>query len=99
MIKEKSLKTYRHADNPEEKNFHDQFKEQFSIKDIDRILFDTHPNGEPKEFADTADRVKLLNMVQWLGSPVGLSFLESCGYVKKKSTTLQKALNAISNEQ
>ena len=86
----KSNKEYRFEDNPKEQVFHDKFKEMFEISSTTRntlssIIFgwkDASINY-PNKYLTQKEEDICLNMIQWLGSPVGLSFLHSCGFVKK----------------
>jgi len=78
-------KTYRHKDNPEEKRFHDNF-----IKDIchdnmmSAIVFEPKDGGlSPSRYLTEDEEKIVISTIQWLGSPVGQSFLREMGYVKK----------------
>lgn len=85
-----SNKEYRFKDNPKEKEFHDKFKEMFERDNMAKtslsaIIFGWGDSGQnfPKEFLTEKGENICLNMIQWLGSPVGQVFLESCGFILK----------------
>jgi len=80
-----SFKTHRHENNPKEKEFHDTFIEEHSRGvDMDLIVFG-HPSDSmmPKDYLTDREKQIVLSTVQWLGSPVGEGFLNSCGFVRK----------------
>jgi len=84
----KGFKTYRHEQNPKEKELHDKFIEQCSHNhdDMDFIVFGMD-NNKPNYPADRlTDREKqiAISTIQWLGSPVGQSFLKDCGFELKE---------------
>lgn len=84
---------HRHASNPKEKELHDKFKKDFiegdrcSVDTINRLVFG-HPENsiEPNDYLTNRERQIVLSTIQWLGSPVGQGFLESCE-LKAKETT------------
>lgn len=86
----KSNKEYRFKDNPKEQVFHNKFKERFAMSDRTRnslsaIIFgwkDASINY-PNQYLTEKEEDICLNLIQWLGSPVGQEFLDSCGFVKK----------------
>ena len=86
----KTNKEHRFQDNPKEQEFHDKFKEMFeqgslAKKTLSAIVFgwnNDHQNV-PKEYLSEKEEDVCLNIIQWLGSPVGHNFLASCGYVLK----------------
>lgn len=87
----KSNKEYRFKDNPKEKEFHDKFKEMFDISSTTRnslsaIIFGWGNDSQnyPKQYLTEQEEDVCLNIIQWLGSPVGQGFLESCGFVPKQ---------------
>lgn len=85
----KSIKTYRHNSNPEEKLFHDNFIEMFyrdgsvrkTLSAIVNGWSDTRQNT-PEKYLSDKEEVVCINIIQWLGSPVGQGFLRNCGYEK-----------------
>jgi hypothetical protein len=89
-INMKSNKEHRFQDNPKEQEFHDKFKEMFEISSTTRnslsaIIFgwkDASINY-PNQYLTDKEEDICLNLIQWLGSPVGQGFLDSCGFVKK----------------
>lgn len=80
------FKTYRHASNPKEKEFHDKFLEEH-INDrnarIDLLVFSPANEAQTRAVDTLSDREKqiMLSTIQWLGSPVGQHFLRTCGFV------------------
>ena len=86
-----SNKEYRFKDNPKEQEFHDKFKEMFEISSTTRnslsaIIFGWKDASQnyPQQDLTTKEEDICLNLIQWLGSPVGQGFLESCGFVNKQ---------------
>jgi hypothetical protein len=76
----KSNKEYRLTTNPMEKTFHDSFKEKFG-KDPDTLSAIIHgwkddSQDIPVKELTTEEQSICLNMIQWLGSPVGQRFLD-----------------------
>lgn len=47
-----------------------------SVYNRSQIVFGTEENGEPKEYLTDREERILLSTIQWLGTPVGQSFLE-----------------------
>lgn len=82
------FKVYRHKDNPEEKRFHDKFIEHnsYNAYDMDRICFPPKGNNDlyPSDVLSSRERQIVISAIQWLGSPVGQSFLRELGYEKSK---------------
>lgn len=86
----KTNKGYRFKDNPKEKEMHDKFIEMFERDNsanrcLSAIIFgwDSDNQNCPKEWLTDKEEDICLNLVQWLGSPVGQGFLDSCGFVPK----------------
>ena len=86
----KSNKEYRFKDNQKEQEFHDKFKEMFERDNMAKttlsaIVFgwENDRQNYPKEYLTDKEEDICLNLIQWLGSPVGQGFLDSCGYVPK----------------
>lgn len=85
VINMKGYKTYRHNSNPVEKELHDKFIEQHYDKDMSMIVFPPTSSGfSPSEYLTEREERIVISTIQWLGSPVGQSFLESCGFKKEK---------------
>ena len=86
----KSNKEYRFIGNEKEKVFHDNFIEMFTKnKDITNITLSAIVFGwendrqqYPKHFLTEYEENICLNIIQWLGSPVGQGFLDKCGFSK-----------------
>lgn len=83
----KSNKEYRFKYNPKEKEFHDKFKEMFENNNIvlSAMIYgwENDRQNYPKEYLTDKEEDICLNLIQWLGSPVGQGFLDSCGFVNK----------------
>jgi hypothetical protein len=76
-------KQYRHKNNPLEKVFHDTFIDQFGDCDssnLERICLPTNGFAEPLDVLSDREKQIMVNTIQWLGSPVGQSFLRDCGF-------------------
>jgi hypothetical protein len=86
-IEAKILKEYRFQSNPQEKVFVDTFLEDNrSFKDMSLIVFGSKPNSDnPKEFLSEREHSIVISTIQWLGSPVGQNFLQSCGFQPDES--------------
>ena len=77
------FKTYRHDNNPKEKELHDKFLNEHILKrDIDLLVFPPANNNQTYAVDTLTEREKqiMLTTIQWLGSPVGQSFLKECGF-------------------
>jgi hypothetical protein len=85
----KSNKEYRFKDNPKEKEFHDKFIERFDSitgeRTLSAIIFGWKNDRQEYPADHLADRDKqvCINLIQWLGSPVGQGFLRDCGFETK----------------
>ena len=86
----KSNKEYRFEGNPLEKEFHDKFIEMFNHDrspnlTLSAIVFGWSDNNQnyPNEFLSDKEENICLNIIQWLGSPVGEGFLNRCGFYHK----------------
>lgn len=75
----KGYKTYRHAQNPKEKELHDKFLKNHN-EDADLIVFGHTSQLIPNDYLTDRERKIVLSTIQWLGSPVGKSFLKDCGF-------------------
>jgi hypothetical protein len=83
----KGDKEYRFEDNPLEKLFHDSFIEKFEADErtkvtLSAIVFgwENDRQNYPKEYLTEREENICLNLIQWLGSPVGQSFLAEVTY-------------------
>ena len=83
----KSNKEYRFKDNEKEKVFHDNFIEMFTRDrsanvTLSAIVFGWKNDRQnyPKQFLTEQEEDICLNIIQWLGSPVGQGFLDKCGF-------------------
>lgn len=86
----KTNKEYRFKDNPKEQEFHDKFIEMFkrdssANRCLSAIIFGWENDNQsyPKEWLTGKEEDICLNLIQWLGSPVGQGFLDSCGFAPK----------------
>ena len=79
-MKNKGLHQYRFKDNPLEKHFAEAWNTENNRSEgrgvLDYLLAKNcnYPAGE----ASDRDREVAATVIQWLGSPVGQSFLENC---------------------
>ena len=88
----KSNKEYRLKENQKEQEFHDKFKEMFELSNTTRnslsaIIFGWKDASQnyPEKFLTEREEDICLNLIQWLGSPVGQGFLKSCGFVPQNT--------------
>jgi len=85
------FKTYRHKDNPTEKELHDKFIEWYvnEHSNMDLLVFPPANNQQTRAEDTLSDREKriVITMVQWMGTPLGQSLLRECGFepVEKKT--------------
>ncbi len=101
-IKHRGLKDYRFSDNPEERRFADAWATQ-----------NARPNNAPGTLAymlgdghaaaiTDRDALVAATVVQWLGSPVGQSFLSELGYAKidvLQHRQIENLANAILDQE
>lgn len=86
----KGYKTYRHKDNPKEKELHDKFVEWYvnDHSNMDLLVFPPANDQQTRAEDTLSDREKriVITMVQWMGTPLGQSLLRECGFepVEKK---------------
>ena len=88
----KTNKEYRFESNPKEKEFHDKFKALFDSDGNEKttlsgIIFGWNDNNNrtfPKDYLTGREEDICLNLIQWLGSPVGQAFLNMCGFKIKQ---------------
>jgi hypothetical protein len=83
----KTNKEYRFKDNPKEKEMHDKFIEIFkrdssANRCLSAIIFGWQNDNQttPERYLTDDEENICLNLIQWLGSPVGQSFLSECGF-------------------
>ena len=85
-----SYKEYRFQDNPKEQEFFEKFVEQFKDNphSLSGIIFGwgNDRQTEPKELLTEREMDICANLMQWLGSPVGQGFLDSCGFTANPET-------------
>ena len=65
--------TYRHKNNPLEKEAHDKFVNEFK-NDLDYIIFNNNPDGDKK--LNVRERKIVFSAMQWVVSHVGYHFFE-----------------------
>lgn len=76
-------KINRHQKNPLEKKLHDKFIKDHCDDDMDLIVFPPSLKSDGFESDDKlTDREKkiVISTIQWLGSPVGQTFLQDSGF-------------------
>jgi len=81
-------KEYRFESNPKEKEMVDKFLEHADTMEIERRVFGTDPKRNdlyPNGQLSKREMKIVLSTIQWLGSPVGQGFLDSCGFNVKKN--------------
>lgn len=81
------FKKYRHNDNPKEKEFHDKFIKDYIDCEkctcpVDLLVFPACNNSvmHPSDYLTDREKRIVISAIQWLGSPVGQSFLRDCGF-------------------
>jgi len=80
------FKTYRHKNNPKEKELHDKFiethiKHEHFTAPVDLIIFPPTNNPmTPEDYLSDREKRIVISTIQWLGSPIGQSFLRECGF-------------------
>lgn len=80
-----SYKQYRLSHNPMEQRFHDEFVFEHGCQDMSMLVFPPNNNGmSPTEYLTEREEKIVMGTIQWLGSPVGSSFLQSLGYTKNE---------------
>ena len=82
-------KPHRFSSNPQEEEFYDSIIERMKEDPLETISFIIHGAGNngvvPKKEATEEEVHAFLATIQWLGSPIGESFLEKMGYTKSRS--------------
>ena len=87
----KGTKQYRWESNPKEKQFHDKFIEELFYSDgrareiLSSIVFGSNERGIPESNLTEREEIICINLIQWLGSPVGQGFLMECGFKETKN--------------
>lgn len=77
----KGNKIHRHQQNPLEKQLHDLFVERFGTQEqISSIVLPVDENGRYIGTVSEDEMKMVISAIQWVGSPVGLSFLRDCGF-------------------
>ena len=78
-------KTYRHEQNPKEKELHDKYIKHCSHKNdtMERISLPIDESGNSVAHLSDKEKEIMISTIQWLGSPVGQSFLKDCGIIIK----------------
>jgi len=92
------FKTYRHEQNPKEKELHDKFIEKHGGNLMSMIVYPPKETGAyPSEYLTEKEESIVISTIQWLGTPVGKKFMESCGYIllDKKVGELQTSSHRI----
>ena len=79
-----TYKEYRFKNNPKEQEFVEKFwKEYGKYPLMEQIVFGTDERGLSKDNLSEREELIVLSTIQWLGSPVGQGFLNSCGFELK----------------
>lgn len=73
----KGDKVYRHSSNQLEKIFHDEFIKLSGVE-LERIALVQNEYGNCKGYISERETKIMINTIQWLGSPVGRSFMNTC---------------------
>ena len=78
----KILKEYRFPTNPIEKAFVEAFLKGYSARNnMDLLVFGHPPTSQsPRDFLNEREQEIVVSTIQWLGSPVGQSFLDELGF-------------------
>lgn len=81
----KSLKPYRFADNPKEKELFDTFVDEY-YKNWNLIVFGQRDGvgNYPDGYLTEREENIVASTIQWLGSHVGQGFLKECGFELKE---------------
>jgi hypothetical protein len=83
----KTFNEHRRGSNPQEAKFYElASKWKYQYRNIfDLAVLGSQGNGSPIEYLTDREEQIVFSTLQWLGSPVGQSFLEQAGYTKKES--------------
>lgn len=83
----KIYKEHRFELNPKEKDFYDNFVRHYKDNThvLSAVIFGWANDSQtiPKEYLTEREVDICANLIQWLGSPVGQGFLDSCGFTLK----------------
>ncbi len=84
----KTFKEHRQENNPKEKELVEIFLQEHNRKgyeDMDLIVFGHGSESlRPNDYLTEREKQITLSTIQWLGSPIGQSFLSQCGFEKVK---------------
>jgi hypothetical protein len=89
------LRPYRFKDNPEEKRIAKAWQLwQGENGNLLAHILDERPDqgGSPPD-PSKRDRVVAATLIQWLGTPVGQSFLEELGYKRNSTSRLRHSVD------
>lgn len=79
----RGARTYRFAENPAEKVLSDEWHSENTREGVGHGMLSWLMGDGNKPGATTArDEYVAATVIQWLGTPVGHSFLEKCGFVR-----------------
>ena len=77
-------KSHRHAQNPKEKELHDNFLKNHNRQGYEDMYLIVFGHGSqsmrPNDYLTDREKKIVLSTIQWLGSPIGQSFLRDCGF-------------------
>jgi len=78
----KTFNQHRRETNPQEKICFEQAMEykKMSPQIFHQAILGSHGNGRPKDYLTEREEQIVFTTIQWLGSPVGQSFLKNCGF-------------------
>lgn len=86
----KGYKTYKHKNNPIEKELHDKFIEEYvenkySGEILEKMIFGCSNDAQtiPNDYLSEREKEIIISTIQWLGSPVGQGFLSGIGFEYK----------------
>lgn len=87
----KSDKEYRFKKNPKEKEFYDNFMKEFFIdnfhkKTLSGVIYGWEDGYQsyPNNYLTEKEEKICVHLIQWLGSSVGQTFLNQCGFELKE---------------
>ncbi len=90
-LKDLGFNGHRLQQNPQEEKVLETFFKQFDDigchNQMDLIIFGSKNDygaATPKEYLTERDKKIVYSTIQWLGSPVGMNFLQNAGYELKK---------------
>lgn len=79
----KGNKTYRHGSNPLEKQLHDDFISKHNIESMSMVCLPSKNGIRPDRYLTDEESALVVSTIQWLGSPVGQSFLRDNGFKRE----------------